>query len=849
LPTDVYANNPSATLAAAVTATQTSWSVTIPTPAAGAAWPTLGTNQQFRCLVDSELVIVTAGTTTAGTQTWTVIRGAEGTTAATHSSGAAIAQDLTAGALNNLTSQVPFLSALSLGMVGDGTTDNTSAINNAITTYYSTGALIYFPPGTYRVNGQIVGPADNSGPITFLGAGNGYTQSPYLTPGSVLDLRWDGGVTSTSKDQFVNDYAVVQGLAVSFTYPSASSFAVSAGYAYVNNASISTAPVSIPAVASTSVATWANGDYFIDISTTGAVTKTGPMTFTDPGNESTTTWNWAPGNTKIRIARVTVSGGLITYSQDLRSVAGKIDCRGDAQMQFINLGFTCGSLATQADEVPFIKATRSLINVDNCAFRGNKGSTTNSHYSVLAFPPTLDCVVMGGTGRPADFTSGNHPESIGPTAYSVSDGQGSRIFGCHADRIRRLAHLRGAADQMHITNNSVYNQCGAGPGGAAIEIDAVALDVSGMTTLTGNWVEAPFYAWAVKLTNWSMDNTIVGISCIDSNDSYLAAALSSTATTMQIQSPSTTYDPNLVAWLGRPCMLLNYNAWDIFELVYIDPANAVTGTALSSPANVSSATAGSNTVTLSTASTTIANGSYYLLGSTLGRQEMVYINSGAGTTSLNVTSLATASGVLAYSYSTGDAIVGAPYTFHIKRSPNAKSFNTGDAATISCGVVRSESPTATNTNTSIVGANASLGLPYSDALFDANSNNETTNIHVGNGKVYAQQVKPLTGDLYLTASTGSAVVFNYGPNPATYGEVDFYAASYLDGSGNQIPYAGFASWGCAFKAGVNIGFFGVGPAGQYTSHGAISAGTTYTSNEQNMLNDVYKALRSYGLLS
>lgn len=36
---------------------------------------------------------------------------------------------------------------------------------------------------------------------------------------------------------------------------------------------------------------------------------------------------------------------------------------------------------------------------------------------------------------------------------------------------------------------------------------------------------------------------------------------------------------------------------------------------------------------------------------------------------------------------------------------------------------------------------------------------------------------------------------------------------------------------------------------QNTSHGAVSAGATYGSNEQNMLNDVYAALRANGLLA
>ena len=50
-------------------------------------------------------------------------------------------------------------------------------------------------------------------------------------------------------------------------------------------------------------------------------------------------------------------------------------------------------------------------------------------------------------------------------------------------------------------------------------------------------------------------------------------------------------------------------------------------------------------------------------------------------------------------------------------------------------------------------------------------------------------------------------------------------------------------------ASAKVGFFNVGGQTQRSSHGAISAGTSYTTTEQGMLNDVYSALRNYGLLS
>lgn len=69
----------------------------------GSVFPSSG---NFRCLIDSEIVRVTA----RSSNTLTVTRGAEGTTAATHSSGANVTAIITAGALKQyLQESAPFL--------------------------------------------------------------------------------------------------------------------------------------------------------------------------------------------------------------------------------------------------------------------------------------------------------------------------------------------------------------------------------------------------------------------------------------------------------------------------------------------------------------------------------------------------------------------------------------------------------------------------------------------------------------------------------------------------------------------------------------------------------------------
>jgi len=72
-------SDPSTTLSGGVTAAATTLTV-----ASSSAFPS---QAPFRILVDSEYMFVTAG---AGTTTWTVVRGASSSTAAAHSSGAAV---------------------------------------------------------------------------------------------------------------------------------------------------------------------------------------------------------------------------------------------------------------------------------------------------------------------------------------------------------------------------------------------------------------------------------------------------------------------------------------------------------------------------------------------------------------------------------------------------------------------------------------------------------------------------------------------------------------------------------------------------------------------------------------
>ena len=88
------------------------------------------------------------------------------------------------------------------GAVGDGTTDNTTAINNCLAAIFSAGGgTMYVPVGVFRVNSQIVIPNDGvtlnpkNKSIKILGAGRYWSNQTFNVTaqgGSILDLRYTG---------------------------------------------------------------------------------------------------------------------------------------------------------------------------------------------------------------------------------------------------------------------------------------------------------------------------------------------------------------------------------------------------------------------------------------------------------------------------------------------------------------------------------------------------------------------------------------------------------------------------------------------------------------------------------
>lgn len=95
---------------------------------------------------------------------------------------------------------LPVFNVTTYGAIGDGSTDNTTAVQNAINAAYSAGGgIVYVPQGTFVCTGQLSIPGSASAgqvPIIIRGASPGISmsniQTSFPTAGSVLDLRYSG---------------------------------------------------------------------------------------------------------------------------------------------------------------------------------------------------------------------------------------------------------------------------------------------------------------------------------------------------------------------------------------------------------------------------------------------------------------------------------------------------------------------------------------------------------------------------------------------------------------------------------------------------------------------------------
>ena len=128
---------------------------------------------------NSEIVRVTV----KSTDTFTITRAQEGTTAKSVAIGWQIAATITARSLTDI--EEGFVSAASFGAVGDDSTDDTTALQAWLnTTSEASPKYLYLPPGTYKITSALVVPATSRGKI--IGAGRGVSIIKQYTAGQAI---------------------------------------------------------------------------------------------------------------------------------------------------------------------------------------------------------------------------------------------------------------------------------------------------------------------------------------------------------------------------------------------------------------------------------------------------------------------------------------------------------------------------------------------------------------------------------------------------------------------------------------------------------------------------------------
>lgn len=216
MPVEVFANTPSC-VAAGTSGTTVPASGTSETWTMGAGYTSFPTASpagspptQFH-IADpaaiSEVILVTGGG--GGTATWTVTRGAEGTTPVAHAAGATFVQTVTAGALGTFLETVNWLNVkTAYGAKGDGTADDTAAVQAAITAAGAgAGGTVYFPAGTYKISAALTmasyvtlaGDGDNASVIKQTSTTANALTGTDITRAGIRDLQFLGPASGSGK--------------------------------------------------------------------------------------------------------------------------------------------------------------------------------------------------------------------------------------------------------------------------------------------------------------------------------------------------------------------------------------------------------------------------------------------------------------------------------------------------------------------------------------------------------------------------------------------------------------------------------------------------------------------------
>ena len=166
-----------------------------------------------------------ACTNVSGTS-WTVTRGAEGSTPVAHTAGFTVREVASAGTLGTF-QQVYSVRSVLYGAAGNGTTDDTTAIQAAVTACINAGGgIVCLPEGTYKTSSTITAPLPSGVTLTIQGAGWLATTIAYHGSGDCIRMYDPNAYTTNAP---ISWRSGVTGLCIDGTSASAGAVGLHAG--------------------------------------------------------------------------------------------------------------------------------------------------------------------------------------------------------------------------------------------------------------------------------------------------------------------------------------------------------------------------------------------------------------------------------------------------------------------------------------------------------------------------------------------------------------------------------------------------------------------------------------------
>jgi len=444
--------------------------------------------------------------------------------------------------------------------------------------------------------------------------------------GSELDLRWDGGITSATGDQYgPNNYAIAQGLQIAVAHRNTlpTTYQITPGYIYAGTPA-GALPTAVNPTPTQTPGALTAGIYWVDIDTTGAITYSNAGDFSSSASKlASWAWSGSEATKKCRIAAMYMDGSShILWWQDLRCFPGRIDFRGIGNVTLRDLAITCRRTDTQTfkNDVPFVRVTNSLIQIHNCYFMGQRQGNGESRC-------IDDILHIGGTGIPSTTEIfpqvGGSPAVPNLTAYCPNIGYGSKMVDVFAQQIRRAAWIRTWSNEFEIARLSVYDYCS---GESVVDLDAAVARDPSTGYRIGGWAESPYYDMFVYGRYAQSGHTITAIEMVDENITPLASAMASTDTTLTLPGAAGFGSQSPMQYYARRMLL----EWGVkasdhtnSEIVTYDISRPMSGTAFTATLT---ATAGGLAHSVS-AGTQPTNGQMVLVGNVAGQQEIVKWNS------------------------------------------------------------------------------------------------------------------------------------------------------------------------------------------------------------------------------